>query len=158
MIHGLIEEFVYDDEVIPNRLLVERCEVVLEERRELVQVGQQQCDVGVFARHAAQVQVAVLNVNERLAPRAGAPHVLDTQHLPASVDVKDRFLHIVLDLVQIRREAVDGRRQGDVAAVIARDERLAGQVGDEDRRRHHAVHHVLASSWYVRVRVLFLIV
>lgn len=62
MIHGLIEEFVNDDEVIPNRLLVERSEVVLEERRELVQVGQEQGDVGVFAGHAAQVQVAVLRM------------------------------------------------------------------------------------------------
>ena len=39
VIHRLVEEFVYDDEVIPDRLLVERREVILEEGRQLIKVG-----------------------------------------------------------------------------------------------------------------------
>ena len=61
MIHGFVEEFVYDDEVVSDGFLVEGCEIVLKEGCELVEVSEDQCHIGVFACDAAEIEVVVLD-------------------------------------------------------------------------------------------------
>ena len=63
VVHGLVEELVNDDKVIPYGLFLEGAKVILEHRRELVEEGNDEGGIGILACYSAQIQVIVLDIN-----------------------------------------------------------------------------------------------
>ena len=53
------------------------------------------------------------------------------------VDVKDGRFCLVIDFAEIPLECVDGLRHSDISAVIAADDGLALQIGDEETGQRH---------------------
>ena len=62
------------------------------------------------------------------------------------VDVKDGRFRLVLDLAEIPLERVDGLRHPDISAVIAADDGLPLQVGDEETGERHG--RRVGQLWY----------
>mmetsp|Transcript_25781 Transcript_25781/g.48907 ORF Transcript_25781/g.48907 Transcript_25781/m.48907 type:complete len:253 (-) Transcript_25781:457-1215(-) len=110
-VHHLVQQFVANNEVVPQRLLLQLAEVVREHLDEAVQEGEHSHGVGVGARHRQQVQVAVLHICVR-----------DAVVLPYGRELALRFC--------FKNVANEGfrARQGNVPTVVARDDWLAFHV------------------------------
>ena len=73
------------------------------------------------------------------APRIGRDIAVD-------VDVKDGRFCLVVDFAEIPLECVDGLRHSDISAVIAADDGLPLQVGDEEAGERHGRAVVMAAK------------
>lgn len=65
MVHGLIEKLINNDEIISYGLLLQNTEVILEHRRKLVEEGNDEGGIGIFACYRAEIQVVVFDVDIR---------------------------------------------------------------------------------------------
>jgi hypothetical protein len=70
VIHRLIEELIYNDEIVSYGLLFESPEVILEDRRQLVKKSNNEGGIGIPASDCAEVKIVVLDINVRFSPTA----------------------------------------------------------------------------------------
>jgi hypothetical protein len=79
-----------------------------------------------------------IHVDEALSSGTRRPDIfLGVKVVSPSIDVKHGLALLLRRLVQVAGEPLDRLVEGDVAPVVATDDRLPGEVGDENGRRHH---------------------
>ncbi len=122
-IHHLIQKLVYHDEVIPDALFFELFEVFCEDLHYPVQEEQDLSGVGVAFCEGEQVEVVVADV-EVVYAFVGE----------AGWDGRG----LVFGFAEEDGEFLDGGH-GDVAAVVAGEERLAFEVEEEEGGGHGGV-------------------
>lgn len=64
-VEQLVQQFVYDDEIVAYALLFDFLEILVHDAHDLVQKHEDQHDVGVFLGRGHDVQVVTLDVRER---------------------------------------------------------------------------------------------
>jgi len=147
-VHHLVQKLVDDDEVVANRLLLERLEVLGEDFDNLVEEEEDLGCVGVSFCECEEVEVVVSDVEvlegerrlagasrtggsqERAQAKGGGPYV-DAFVGEARGDSRGLFF----GLAQQHGELLDGRH-GNVTAIVPCKERLPLEVEEENSGRH----------------------
>jgi hypothetical protein len=78
-----------------------------------------------------------ININKRLSILSRRPDIFLHGSIAMMIHIKDGPLLFVGCLVQIFGKALNGSREWNVAPIVATDNDLAGQVGNEHRRGYH---------------------
>ena len=78
-----------------------------------------------------------ININKRLSIGSRGSDVFFDKGIAMIIDVKDGSLLLIGRLIEIFGESLNRPVEGNVASIVATDNDLARQVGDEYSRCYH---------------------